>query len=107
MTTAPDIQMVTISVADMNRSLAFYRDLLGFKEIGEGSFLQGSTARLLDTGNGHVLRLVYADLPDMPHRVSDRPAPINVIKSQKFSYDIVTRFSTHAGGDILQADAEE
>jgi catechol 2,3-dioxygenase-like lactoylglutathione lyase family enzyme len=67
MTTAPKIQMVTISVADVNRSLAFYRDLLGFKVIGEDGFIQESTAHLVDLGNGHVLRLVYADMPAKPN----------------------------------------
>jgi catechol 2,3-dioxygenase-like lactoylglutathione lyase family enzyme len=67
MTTIPDMQMVTISVADVNRSLAFYRDLLGLKVIGEAPFIQGSTAYLLDSGNGHVLRLVYADMPAKPN----------------------------------------
>jgi catechol 2,3-dioxygenase-like lactoylglutathione lyase family enzyme len=66
MTTIPDIQMVTVSVADVNRSLGFYRDLLGFKVISQEVFIQGSTAYLLDIGNGHVLRLVYADMPAKP-----------------------------------------
>lgn len=48
---------ITITVADMRRSVEFYRDLLGFKVLGKlENKSQGSLFVYLDTGNG-VLEL--------------------------------------------------
>ncbi len=52
---------VVISVSDLDRSLAFYRDLLGFTVIERGAALA-----VLDVGSDHTLRLACATAPARP-----------------------------------------
>jgi catechol 2,3-dioxygenase-like lactoylglutathione lyase family enzyme len=51
-------QHVSISVSDINRSLDFYRGLLGFQVLGHAQVEDGLTAHFLDVGNGHTLQLL-------------------------------------------------
>jgi catechol 2,3-dioxygenase-like lactoylglutathione lyase family enzyme len=53
-----NFQAVTISVSNIERSLSFYRDLLGFPVLGQASYDNQTTAHFLDIGNQHVLRLL-------------------------------------------------
>jgi catechol 2,3-dioxygenase-like lactoylglutathione lyase family enzyme len=56
-----DTQTVTVSISDLNRSLGFYRDLLGFKVLGHSHVESGVTAHFLDIGNHRTLRLLSFD----------------------------------------------
>jgi catechol 2,3-dioxygenase-like lactoylglutathione lyase family enzyme len=61
MPTVHGIQTVTVSVSDIGRSLGFYRDLLGFKVLGQARIEPGVTAHFLDIGNQRSLRLLSFD----------------------------------------------
>lgn len=64
--TTTDLHSVVISVSDMARSLAFYRDLLGFPVMSQDTHADGSNTATLDTGGGHILRLVNVPAPHQP-----------------------------------------
>lgn len=53
-----DFRAVTISVSDLDRSVAFYRDLLGFPVLA-----RAAAAAVLDAGGGQVLQLISAPAP--------------------------------------------
>ena len=54
---------VVFYVKDLNRSLAFYRDLLGFQEVGRAF---GGAAAALTSGRTHH-ELLLIEVGDMPH----------------------------------------
>ena len=51
-------QSVTISVSNIDRSLAFYRDLLGFKVLDQSTREDGVIVHSLDIGNQKTLQLL-------------------------------------------------
>lgn len=72
---------VSVTCAELERSLAFYRDLLGLRVIEQGESAEPELATItglagarirfadLDTGAGQVLELIeYADPPGAPLR---------------------------------------
>lgn len=58
-----DFRAVAVSVSDLERSLAFYRDLLGFSVVGQSADAGGVTTTLLDVGGGHLLQLLTTGAP--------------------------------------------
>lgn len=64
-----DFQHVTISISDINRSLAFYRDLLGFPVLGRLYYRNqvGLVIDFLDIGNGAILEIFsFTSAPTRP-----------------------------------------
>ena len=63
-----DCQHVTISVSNINRSLAFYRDLLGFPVLGRLYYHNavGLTIDFLEIGEGHILEIFSFSTPTQP-----------------------------------------
>ena len=63
-----DFQHVTVSVSDINRSLAFYRDLLGFPVLGRLYYRNkvGLTIDFLDIGDNHILEIFSFTSPTRP-----------------------------------------
>lgn len=63
-----DFQHVAISVSDADRSLAFYRDLLGFPVLGRLKYPNaiGLDIDFLDIGGGHILEIFSFAVPVKP-----------------------------------------
>ncbi|GAB4561457.1 MAG: hypothetical protein Kow0047_08820 [Anaerolineae bacterium] len=64
-----DFQHVTITVSDVDRSLAFYRDLLGFPVLGRLYYRNpvGLVIDFLDIGNGAILEIFsFTNAPTKP-----------------------------------------
>ena len=99
------VHHTAISVADMDRSLAFYRDLLGLEVLFDTSWEQGSeiadtilrvrdtSARqvMLRTGNAYI-ELFEFHTPDPAPMAADRP--------------VIDRGITHIALDVKDVDAE-
>lgn len=56
-----DIHHVSLNVSDTDRSLAFYRDVLGLRILPRPDFPFGGA--WLDAGNGREIHLIEADVP--------------------------------------------
>jgi catechol 2,3-dioxygenase-like lactoylglutathione lyase family enzyme len=56
---------ISVTVSDMERSLAFYRDLLGLKEV-ERHRLEGETISNMAGKSGVVMEVVRLAAPDTP-----------------------------------------
>lgn len=56
-----DIHHVSLNVSDTERSLAFYRDILGMALLPRPNFSFGGA--WLDAGNGSQIHLIEADVP--------------------------------------------
>lgn len=64
-----DFQHVTVTVSDVNKSLAFYRDLLGFPYLGRLNYPNqiGLVIDFLDIGNNGILEIFsFAKAPVKP-----------------------------------------
>ena len=63
-----DFQHVTVSVSDINKSLAFYRDLLGFPFMGRLYYKNkvGLIIDFLDIGNHAILEVFSFGVPTKP-----------------------------------------
>ena len=64
-----DFQHVTVSVSDVDKSLAFYRDLLGFPVLGRLYYTNeiGLVIDFLDIGNNAILEIFsFANAPTKP-----------------------------------------
>jgi catechol 2,3-dioxygenase-like lactoylglutathione lyase family enzyme len=63
-----DFQHVTVSVSDVNKSLAFYRDLLGFPVLGRLYYRNkvGLIIDFLDIGNNAILEVFSFGVPTKP-----------------------------------------
>ena len=63
-----DFQHVTVSVSDVNKSLAFYRDLLGFPVLGRLYYHNkvGLIIDFLDIGNHAILEVFSFGVPTKP-----------------------------------------
>lgn len=99
------VHHTAISVSDMERSLAFYRDLLGLEVLFDNSWPPGSeqadkilrvkdtSARvvMLRTGNTHI-ELFQFHTPDPAPMAQDRP--------------VIDRGITHIALDVKDVDAE-
>ena len=59
-----DIHHVSLNVSDTERSLAFYRDVLGMAELPRPDFSFGGA--WLDAGNGRQVHLIEAEVPVEP-----------------------------------------
>jgi catechol 2,3-dioxygenase-like lactoylglutathione lyase family enzyme len=61
-------QHVTIASSDRTKALAFYRDLLGFAELGQLRFPEhdGLVIDYLDMGQGHILEILTSRAPSRP-----------------------------------------
>ena len=62
---------IAVTVSNMDRSLAFYRDLLGLKEV-ERHLLEGETISKMMGKPGIVLQVVRLAAPDTP---ASEPVP--------------------------------
>ena len=64
-----DFQHVTISVSDIDRSIAFYRDLLGFPVLGRLNYRNkiGLVIDFLDIGHGALIELFSFSMPTKPN----------------------------------------
>jgi catechol 2,3-dioxygenase-like lactoylglutathione lyase family enzyme len=94
---------VTLHVSDSQRSLAFYRDLLGFSLIEQQAIegQPGAVVLLMDTGNGNRLRL--ENFPTQPQPSAVAPALPDLPQAQgqgELVYDHVAITSeTEEAGD--------
>jgi len=82
--TVSRIDHVGINTSDFDRTLAFYRDLLGLRLLSEGTYSDAETAALLglesvelhiadlDSGDGQVVELIEYRLARHAHRVHRR-----------------------------------
>lgn len=61
---------IAVTVSDLNRSLAFYRDTLGMKEV-ERHHLEGETISKMAAKSGVVLDVVRLCAPDSPQILID------------------------------------
>ena len=61
---------VSVTVSDMERSLAFYRDLLGLKVV-ETHHLEGETIEKMTGKPGVVMEVVRLEAPETPGIVLD------------------------------------
>jgi catechol 2,3-dioxygenase-like lactoylglutathione lyase family enzyme len=61
---------IAVTVSDLDRSLAFYRDLLGMKEV-ERHHLEGETISKMAAKEGVVLDVVRLAAPDTPKVLLD------------------------------------
>jgi len=62
--TVSRIHHVGITVSDVERSLGFYRDLLGMRVVADTRLTRPEIAALLDTQDGRILELLeYAQPP--------------------------------------------
>lgn len=61
---------IAVTVSDMDRSLAFYRDLLGLKEV-ERHLLEGETISKMAGKSGVVMQVVRLAAPDTPNILLD------------------------------------
>lgn len=85
-----ELRSVVISVSDLERSLAFYHDLLGFEVSNQTRAPDDSTVTFLDAGGGHTLQLV---------RVSTRTSPSGWLPD-----DLQTGFR-HVGFKVRDVDS--
>lgn len=60
-----NLDHVAVTVSDLDRSLRFYRDLLGFKEV-ERHRLEGETISKMAGKEGVVLQVVRLAIPETP-----------------------------------------
>ena len=66
-----DIHHVSLNVRDAERSLGFYRDLLGLSELPRPDF--GFGGAWLEAGSGRQIHLIEADVPtDLGQHVAFR-----------------------------------
>src|SRR5581483_189911 len=72
MTRVNVLDHIAVTVSDLNRSLAFYRDLLGLKEV-ERHHLEGETISKMAAKSGVVLDVVRLCAPDTPRVLIDLP----------------------------------
>ena len=61
---------VSVTVSDMERSLAFYRDLLGLKQV-ESHHLEGENIEKMAGKPGVVMEVVRLEAPETPGIVLD------------------------------------
>src|SRR5258706_8704236 len=61
---------ISVTVSDMERSLAFYRDLLGLKEV-ERHLLEGETISKMAGKSGVVMQVVRLAAPETPNILLD------------------------------------
>jgi glyoxylase I family protein len=107
---------IGICVAELPRSLAFYRDGLGFREVGRYSAGDEATERLLEV-DGAQLELVYLErdgvriellhYPSPGHVGSGERRPMNALGLTHLSFavqdlDRVGRAIEKAGGRLLE-----
>lgn len=78
-----DIHHVSLNVTDTERSLEFYRDVLGLVALPRPDF--GFGGAWLDAGNGRQIHLIEADVPDdlgqhMAFQVADIDAAVEALR---------------------------
>lgn len=107
---------IGICVSELERSVAFYRDVLGFEEVSRLQMQGPITERLLDIAGGE-LQAVYLKLggtviellyyPAAGHLSVDVPQPMNRLGLSHLSLsvtdpDAVAQAIAHSGGTILE-----
>ncbi len=65
-----NLDHVAVTVSDLDRSLAFYCDLLGFEEV-ERHLLEGETISKMAGKEGVVLQVVRLAIPETPNILVD------------------------------------
>lgn len=106
---------VGICVSELPRSIAFYRDALGFREVGRYAVGDAATATILEV-EGADLELVYLErdgvriellhYPSPGHQGSGERRPMNLLGLTHLSFavddvDAVARAITAGGGQVL------
>lgn len=106
---------IGICVSDLERSVAFYRDALGFRELSRLAVDGAESARLLDLDDGEV-RAVYLErdgtriellyYPVAGHRRGDIPRPMNRLGLTHLSLRVdsleaVIAAVQQTGGEVL------
>ena len=107
---------IGICVSELERSVQFYRDVLGFEEVSRLQMQGAITERLLDIAGGE-LQAVYLKLggtviellyyPAAGHIAVDVPRPMNRLGLSHISLtvadpDAVAQAIAHSGGKILE-----
>jgi catechol 2,3-dioxygenase-like lactoylglutathione lyase family enzyme len=107
---------IGVCVAELERSVVFYRDVLGFEEMSRLEMQGPITERLLDIAGGE-LQAVYLKLggtviellyyPSAGHIAEDVPRPMNRLGLSHISLtvadpDAVAQAIAHSGGAILE-----
>lgn len=64
------VDHIAVTVSDLNRSLAFYRDVLGLREV-ERHLLQGPGIEQMANKPGTILQVVRLAAPDSPKILVD------------------------------------
>jgi len=64
------LEHISVTVSDMDRSLAFYRDMLGLKEV-ERHLLEGETISKMAGKDGVVMHVVRLQAPETPGMLID------------------------------------
>jgi catechol 2,3-dioxygenase-like lactoylglutathione lyase family enzyme len=73
---AIELQRATLTVSDPERSLTFYRDLLGFTVSADAEYATPSLRRMFNVPEGVTPRLVLLDAsPDQPRALALVSAP--------------------------------
>lgn len=80
-----DIHHVSLNVSDTERSLGFYRDVLGLIELPRPDF--GFGGAWLDAGHGRQIHLIEADVPadlgqHMAFQVADIDAAVTILRAR-------------------------
>lgn len=83
-----DIHHVSLNVTDTDRSLAFYRDVLGMSQLPRPEF--GFGGAWLDAGNGRQVHLIEAEVPanhgqHVSFRVDDVDAVVDALRGAGFT----------------------
>lgn len=113
------VQLLThlgLCVSDLERSVAFYRDVFGFEEVGRLEPDVEPTSRILEIP-GAKLQVVYLErdgwrlellyFPSPGHTGSDSPRPVNQLGFTHLSFRVsdMAAFLAHvedAGGSIRE-----
>ena len=105
-----------ICVSELSRSIAFYRDALGFREVGRYAANDAATATILEV-EGVDLQLVYLErdgvriellhYPSPGHRGSGERRSMNALGLTHLSFavddlDAVARAIATSGGRVLE-----
>lgn len=96
-----DIHHVSLNVSDTERSLGFYRDVLGMSMLPRPDFSFGGA--WLDAGNGSQIHLIEADVPaDKGQHVAFLVADIEAVVAALQAAGIEVRPPKSVGGTAIQ-----
>lgn len=90
-------QNVSVSVADLARASAWYRNMLGFKEVRTGEFPSVGAKFIFLEGNGMQIELIGAGKAQVPDRETDPPRHLETTgyKTLVFTTPNLTELTDH------------